>query len=153
MRRYERLLIGAVTILVLTFPAAAQTYEVLYAFTGANGDGAFPLGKLLPVGADFYGTTNSGGDLGGLCFSGCGTIFRLDSSNTVTTIHAFDSSTEGFLPQSGLIAGGDGNYYGTTTNGGLAGDGTVFRVDDAGNVLTIHDFDRDTEGGFTGGRN
>ena len=66
----------------------------------------------------------------------------------MTTIHAFDSSTEEFLPHSGLIAGGDGNYYGTTTNGGLVGDRTVFRVDDAGTVLTIHDFDRDTEGWF-----
>ena len=59
MRRHKRLLLGAVTIFVLTFPAAAQTYEVLYAFTGTNGDGATPLGKLLPVGTDFYGTTNS----------------------------------------------------------------------------------------------
>jgi hypothetical protein len=80
MRRYKRLLIGAVTIFVLTLPAAAQTYEVLHAFTGTNGDGAHPLGKLLPVGADFFGTTNSGGDLGGLCAFGCGTIFPNRSS-------------------------------------------------------------------------
>jgi len=52
MARYRGLLFGGSTILALTFPAAAQTYEVLHAFTGANGDGAFPLGKMLPVGVD-----------------------------------------------------------------------------------------------------
>ena len=44
MARYKGLLLGASTILALTFPAAAQTHEVLHAFAGANGDGAFPGG-------------------------------------------------------------------------------------------------------------
>jgi uncharacterized repeat protein (TIGR03803 family) len=146
MHRLSRLLLAAVAAACCSAPLWAQTYqyEVIHAFTGP--DGRKPLGTLFPVGSDFYGTTSAGGDTSGLCAPGCGTVFRIDSSNTLTTLHVFDSSTDAFPPFAGLVSGGDGNYYGTTVMGGALGDGAVFRMDPAGNVTTVHDFDHDTEG-------
>jgi uncharacterized repeat protein (TIGR03803 family) len=146
MHRLSRLLLAAVAAACCCAPLWAQTYqyEVIHAFAGP--DGRRPLGTLFPVGSDFYGTTSAGGDTSGLCTPGCGTTFRIDSSNTLTTLHVFDSSTDGFPPFAGLVSGGDGNYYGTTVMGGALGDGAVFRMDPAGIVTTVHDFDHDTEG-------
>ena len=124
----------------------AQTYEVIHAFSET--DGAMPLGRLLQVGTDFYGTTDSGGNTSDLCPSGCGTAFRIDSSNTLTPLHAFDSATDGYSPVAGLILATDGNFYGTSQRGGALGDGTVFRMDSSGAVSTVKDFDRDSGGWF-----
>jgi uncharacterized repeat protein (TIGR03803 family) len=147
MRTSRRLALAGAVSVALRVHALAQAYEVLHVFSGT--DGAMPLGKLLEVGTDFYGTTASGGDTGGPCFSGCGTAFRFDSTNnTLTTLHLFDSSTDGFPPHGGLILANDGNDYGTTTLGGALGDGTVFRMDGSGAVTTIFDFDRDAGGWF-----
>ncbi len=132
--------------------AHAQAYQVLHTFSGAaNGDGAGPFGTLVRVGSDLYGTTRSGGDAGGLC-GGCGTIFKIDSAGAVTTVYAFDSSTDdGFSPIAGLILASDGNLYGTAVSGGALNDGAVYRFD-PGNATatTIHSFDRDTGGWFAG---
>ncbi len=145
MRRTRALLIVALAM-GIRGGLRAQTYEVIHAFSGT--DGAMPFGKLLPVGTDFYGTTDSGGDTSGLCPSGCGTAFRIDSSNMLTTLHAFDSAADGFPPAAGLILATDANFYGTSRIGGALGDGTVFRMDSSGAVSTVHDFDRDTGGWF-----
>ena len=40
-----------------------------------------------------------------------------------------------------LTPGDDGLYYGMTTGGGSADNGTVFRIDDAGNLEFIHELD------------
>jgi uncharacterized repeat protein (TIGR03803 family) len=45
-----------------------------------------------------------------------------------------------------LIQGTDGNFYGTTYNGGSKGYGTVFKMTSAGVVTTIHIFEDETEG-------
>jgi uncharacterized repeat protein (TIGR03803 family) len=132
----------------LAAPAGAQTYEVVHEFTGTNGDGLIPRGTLLRVGDQLYGTTQAGGDTTGLCNTGCGSVFRVDASGTVTTLHAFDAATEGIDPDAGLILASDGNFYGTTPSGGAAFDGTVYQIKPDGSYATIADFDRDTGGWF-----
>jgi uncharacterized repeat protein (TIGR03803 family) len=135
--------------LALTRIAAAQTYEVLHTFTGTNGDGSTPHGTLVQVGSDFYGTTRAGGDTS-LCTVGCGTIFKLDSSGNVTTVHSFDANTDdGLTPIAGLTLATDGNLYGTTPNGGATANGAVYRFEPgSGTVTTIHSLDRDTGGWY-----
>jgi uncharacterized repeat protein (TIGR03803 family) len=139
----------AVLAIAIAPPARAQTYEVLHTFTGADPDGAQPLGTLLAVGNELYGTTYAGGSTGDLCAGGCGTVYKIDASGGVTTVHAFDSSTEGILPSSGLILGSDGKFYGTTFLGGN-GDGAIYSMTSDGTVETVLSFDRDT-GGWYGG--
>jgi len=85
---------------------------------------------------NFYGTTSHGGRSG--C-GYCGTIFRMDDSGAVTVLHAF-SRIDGAAPAGGLVEGGDGAFYGTTANGGMANAGTLFRIDTAGHLATLHSF-------------
>ncbi len=43
-------------------------------------------------------------------------------------------------PGGGVIQGCDGNFYGTTSQGGNPGQGTVFRMDPSGTVTILHSF-------------
>ncbi len=50
--------------------------------------------------------------------------------------------TDGVQPMAQLTLGTDGLFYGTTTQGGAGGEGTLFRFDPHGNgnVVTLHSF-------------
>jgi uncharacterized repeat protein (TIGR03803 family) len=135
----------AVVAVALSRPAGGQTYEVLHVFTGEDPDGALPRGTLLLVGDELFGTTELGGTAGDLCVIGCGTVFKIDAAGAHGTVHAFDSSTEGILPWSGVILGSNGKFYGTTSAGGN-GDGTVYSMTTDGTVETVLNFDQDAGG-------
>jgi uncharacterized repeat protein (TIGR03803 family)/VCBS repeat-containing protein len=113
----------------------------LFAFSG--NDGQWPFGDLVR-GSDgnVYGTTQGGGGGGGTTcgdvYNGCGTVFRVSVSGTVSMVHAFDG-TAGVGPVSGLTQGTDGNFYGTNSEGGN-GCGTAYRMTLSGTVTLIHAF-------------
>ena len=65
-----------------------------------------------------------------------GTIFRLNSSGALTPLFSF-SNTNGAAPQGGLTLGKDGNFYGTTSQGGSNFSGTVFRFSTNGTLSTL----------------
>src|SRR6266516_2696104 len=46
----------------------------------------------------------------------------------------------GVHPKTGLIQASDGSFYGTTDEGGTSGYGTVFKLDAAGTLTTLHSF-------------
>jgi uncharacterized repeat protein (TIGR03803 family) len=101
---------------------------ILYSFQGGS-DGAQPMAPLvIDSGGNLYGTTSAGGNVSSVCPSGCGTVFKLDSSGAETILHAFAGAPDGDRPEAGLIFGSDGNLYGTTANGGSANAGTVFKI-------------------------
>jgi uncharacterized repeat protein (TIGR03803 family) len=114
-----------------------------HSFGGGTGpDGTSPWGALIQgTDGNFYGTTNVGG--ANACQgNGCGTVYKLDASGNVTLLHSF-SMTDGDFPPAGLVQASDGNFYGTTTYFGPAGDfdyGTIFRINAAGNFATLHAF-------------
>ena len=112
------------------------TLTTLHSFDGA--DGSQPLAGLVQ-GSDgnFYGTTNMGGS------QGDGEIFKITPSGTLTTLHSFCSRTackDGRNPFAGLVQGTDGNFYGTTLEGGAKGFGTVFKITPSGTLTTLHSF-------------
>ena len=76
--------------------------------------------------------------VGGGAF-GLGTVFSLDSADTLTTLHHF-AGADGANPNAGVIQGLDGRLYGTTTNGGAFGHGTVFVMNVTGGLTTLHHF-------------
>src|SRR6187402_1268561 len=63
------------------------------------------------------------------------------AAQTYSILHSFGSVWgDGRLPKSSLIQGSDGNFYGTTYNGGSTGCGTVFEMTPAGDVTVLHWF-------------
>ena len=125
-------------VAVARVPTYAQTYSVLYSFSG-GADGASPsLGSLFQ-GADgnFYGTTSAGGT------HGSGTVFKITPSGKLTTIYGFCAQTgcaDGKTPNGRLVQADDGNLYGTTNTGGANGYGTVFRLTRGGALTTLYSF-------------
>jgi hypothetical protein len=119
--------IATVTLLfawvLLSSPAAqAQTFKILYSFTGGN-DGGNPHGGLvLDAEGNLYGTTFGGGDAG--CFNGtCGVVFELVSGSggwSESTLHTFAGGSDGGNPEDGLIFDVAGNLYGTADVGGVS---------------------------------
>jgi len=125
---------------VATPSAGAQTFRVLYNFTGS--DGAFPqAGLVRDATGNLYGTTEEGGA------SGYGVVFKMDTSGTEVVLHSFTGGKDGEYPVAELIRDRAGNLYGTTSGGGDHGLGTVFKLDTAGTETVLYSF----AGGTTDG--
>jgi uncharacterized repeat protein (TIGR03803 family) len=70
-----------------------------------------------------------------------GVAFRITHDGALTVLHNFGSdSSDGTYPWGGLVQGQDGNFYGTTHDGGANGAGTVFRMTPEGEVTILHNF-------------
>jgi uncharacterized repeat protein (TIGR03803 family) len=116
-------------------PLHAQSYQDLYDFNCAA---CTPYGRLTQ-GSDgnLYGTTTFGGS------NNFGTIFLVSTTGTgYTTLWSFDGTNTGEFPSGGLtLSSFDGNFYGTTTDGGAFGYGTLFRFNPTTLVVTpVHQF-------------
>ncbi|WP_263355904.1 choice-of-anchor tandem repeat GloVer-containing protein [Acidicapsa ligni] len=67
---------------------------------------------------------------------------------SVVLLHEFAGGTaDGFAPYTGLIQASDGNFYGTTQDGGSGSGGTVFEVTPTGQYTVIHSFTNGMDGG------
>jgi uncharacterized repeat protein (TIGR03803 family) len=109
---------------------------VLHSFNGLFSEGAIPVPGLVQ-GSDgnFYGTTAAGGEH----FQG--TVFKIDATGNLTTLHSFSGSpSDGANPTAALVQGSDGNLYGTTPSGGEHFQGVVFRISQGGAHTVLHSF-------------
>jgi uncharacterized repeat protein (TIGR03803 family) len=114
----------------------------LYAFCAQPNcsDGATPVRPLIQaVDGDLYGTTEGGGDITCNAPYGCGTVFKLTTAGVLTTLHVFEGS-DGQMPLGGLVQATDGNFYGTTNQGGVDGYGTIFKITRTGSLTTLFSF-------------
>jgi uncharacterized repeat protein (TIGR03803 family) len=92
-----------------------------------------PSPLTLGTDGNFYGTT------GGDAVNTYGTVFRITPGGTYTTLHAFLSGSDGAYPSAApLTLGTDGNFYGTTDQGGLSNTGTIYRITPRGSVKILH---------------
>jgi len=123
------------------------TLTTLYNFCSQSGcaDGQEPGGLVQGTDGNLYGTTSAGGNAS--CGGGCGTIFKITTTGTLTTLHSFDL-TDGDNPGAGLIQATDGDFYGMTYAGGASNSfcspgtcGTVFKMTPNGMLTTLHSFD------------
>jgi uncharacterized repeat protein (TIGR03803 family) len=130
---------------------------VLYSFTGAGGDGAFPSGGLARDNAGaFYGTTYAGGDVSCGYPPGCGTVFKVEPNGKETVLYRFTGvHRDGCYPVAGVVVDSDGNIFGTTQQGGQTGancvaypgSGVVFMLDRSGKETILHSFTGGKDGG------
>jgi uncharacterized repeat protein (TIGR03803 family) len=111
------------------FKVDANSNEtLLYSFTG-GADGAQPEGSLIVDSAgNLYGTTFFAGGT-----SNEGTVFRLNTANSLAVLYTFTGQTDGGGSVAGLLQDAAGNLYGTTQRGGFVNCscGVVFK-------LTVH---------------
>ena len=111
------------------------TLTTLYSFCAQTNctDGAGPeAGPVLATDGNLYGTTRYGGTFG------LGTVFRITTAGSLTTLYSFDS-IHGANPEAFLVQGTDGALYGTTATGGtVGGRGTVFRITLSGTLRRLY---------------
>lgn len=131
--------------------APTGTYTVLHTFAGGK-DGARPYaGLVLGSSGNLYGTTFAGGGSNVNCPGGCGTVFEVTPSGNETVLLAFvGGKTDGAHPYAALIMDASGNLYGTTYQGGLHGQGTVFVLNPATSWVeeVLHSFSSDVDGAW-----
>src|SRR5580658_4423114 len=136
------------TVFKITLSGALTT---LYSFCSQPNcaDGRSPYTPVQGNDGNFYGTTGAGG-ISGYCRDrdGCGTVYKLTPSGTLTILYNFCSQADcadGGPPDAMLVQGTDGNFYGATYSGGSNGAGTVFKITTGGALTTLHRFD-ETDG-------
>lgn len=79
--------------------------------------------------------------------SGNGTIFKINPTKFYFSVLVFLPDGQGANPQENLLLAKDGNYYGTTKNGGRYGAGTLFRLSPEGSYKLLYSFKAITNGG------
>jgi uncharacterized repeat protein (TIGR03803 family) len=139
------------SIFQLSPSESGWTKTVLHNFQ-AGSDGAFPVGGLIfDSSGDLYGTTASNGLRGG------GTLFELSPPGGIRTfsvLYSFICSSgcvNGPGPQASLFMDPAGNLYGTTSQDGTHGYGSVFKLTPGAvgwTYTSLHDFTGGSDGGY-----
>ncbi len=119
--------------------------KVLHSFPSGSSDGYDPVAGLINMNGTLYGTTAEGGS--GCLVYGCGTVYRISTSGEEKVVYVFTTFAEGVGPYAGLISV-NGRLYGTTIEGGAAGDGTAYRVSTAGVEKVLHSFSYTPDGDY-----
>jgi uncharacterized repeat protein (TIGR03803 family) len=130
---------GAGTVFQIT-PAAVFTN--LYSFTGGTDGGSPEAGLIQGSDGFFYGTTSGGGS------GDNGTIFKISSAGTLTTLYRFSGGSDGSEPQAQLVQVNATNFLGTTFSSS-SGNGVLFRLNigvTLTNVTSLHGFSGGVDG-------
>jgi uncharacterized repeat protein (TIGR03803 family) len=112
----------------------------LHSFSYYN-DGASPRAGLILSGNTLYGTASQGGEFA------WGTVFAVNTDGSgFATLHSFTNGSDGASPVAGVILSGN-TLYGTASQGGDFGSGTVFKVNTNGTgFTTLHSFTNGSDG-------
>ncbi|MFZ0226728.1 MAG: choice-of-anchor tandem repeat GloVer-containing protein, partial [Mycobacterium sp.] len=108
-------------------------------------DGQEPRAGLVQgTDGNFYGTTFIGGS------NGSGAVFKITPAGALITLYSFcplSNCATGAGPNSALVQGANGNFYGTTERGGTgsncgaSGCGVIFEITSSGALTVVHSFD------------
>jgi uncharacterized repeat protein (TIGR03803 family) len=130
-------------------PSQGQNgFTVLYEFPSL-GCSVQPNALTLNTDGNLYGTTQ-----GANCGSaGYGTFFKITPAGKLTTLHTFQGApgNDAAYP-SAVTLGSDGNFYGTSTAGGIQAQnlnaGTVFKITPKGKVTLLYVFSANNNGPY-----
>jgi len=137
-RLLKTVVIVAAFHLVAAVMSQAQTFTTLLSFDKTD---YLPGDLVQGRNGSFYSISGFGGT------NALGAVIEI-STGGVSMIYNFCSltnCTDGAYPQVGVLLGTDGNFYGTTYEGGNStckgcGSGTVFKVTPTGKLTTLYDF-------------
>jgi uncharacterized repeat protein (TIGR03803 family) len=119
--------LGCGSVFQINRVTGAQTQ--IYAF--GPGDGEYFVGDLLNVGGVLYGTSESG------TTHNFGTVFKVDpTTGAESVIYSFAGGTDGAYPFAPLLDVG-GTLYGTTSQGGAHGNGSIFKLNPTTDAETV----------------
>jgi uncharacterized repeat protein (TIGR03803 family) len=139
---------GCGTVFEIT---SAGTMSTLHSFCAVANctDGIEPFGLMQATDGNLYGTTEFGGNYCFLSPAGCGTFFEMTTAGKLTTLYTFcqePNCKDGAEPQGSLIQSANGNFYGTTFEGGNYilpngfSTGTAFEITPEGVLRPVYDF-------------
>ena len=114
--------------------------SILYSFNASANDGFSPgSGVIQASDGNLYGTTPGNGTNVNTSF---GAVFKVTLSGQETLVYTFQGQavSDGQLPEAGLIQGVDGDFYGTTSEGGSGISGTVFKLTPGGVETVLSNF-------------
>lgn len=128
--------------------SASGTETVLHSFSGSDGNYPNDAGGLIKVGTVLYGTTVIGGA------SNDGTIFKITTAGSLTSLYSFKGSPDGIGPYAGLT-NLNGTLFGSTAEGGNPacthqnGCGTLFALlPNGGPEIVVYSFTGGTDSQF-----
>jgi uncharacterized repeat protein (TIGR03803 family) len=109
--------------------------QTIFAFrdsTGCNQKGNL----LFASNSKLYGMTSNGGS------NGVGVLFEYDeTTNNYKVLYHFKYNTTGANPLGGLVEGSNNDLWGVTSDGGLGGDGTLFKYYiNSDTLIRVHTF-------------
>ena len=126
-------------LVAATLATSAQTFTNMHSFSGSTGQNPYaPL--IQATDGNFYGTTLYGGS------NNNGTIFKITPWGSLSVLYRFTNHCDGSNPYAALLQASDGNFYGTTYNGGYSKLGTIFKLAVDGTMTCLHNFAGQSEG-------
>lgn len=124
---------------VFMIAAGTSTITTLVNFNTTNGREPF-TGLTMDAAGNLFGVTPGGGT------SSRGVVFKLDAGTNAFSVLA-DAGQVVDGPTAlggGVIVDAAGNLYGTSSQGGASGNGTIYKVEAGTNTMTVlFDFDGD----------
>ena len=103
----------------------------------ATTNGTVPNALTLGSDGAFYGTTQQGG------VDNAGTFFKFTLAGGFTQIYSFNGEAPGgnpITPDSTLVQGPNGNFFGTSAFGGSQGGGSIFEITNTGGANVLYSF-------------
>ncbi len=128
--------------LLAVVPAAAPggSLASIHRFADST-DGAFVFSELMQASdGNLYGVASAGGS------KFVGSVFRQALGGAFSPMASFFGGANGATPYGRLLQASDGNFYGTTVQGGPVGAGTLFRMTPAGSIATLYTFNGVSDG-------
>ncbi|HEY6453069.1 MAG TPA: choice-of-anchor tandem repeat GloVer-containing protein [Steroidobacteraceae bacterium] len=110
-----------------TSPPSSSSSSSSSSSGAGSSDGSGPSGLIQAQDGNFYGTTATGGRFN------LGTVYKIAADGTETLLYSFaGGASDGALPSPLLVQGADGDFYGTTNDGGK---GTCPRTNPVTNLM------------------
>jgi uncharacterized repeat protein (TIGR03803 family) len=124
-------------------------YQLLRAFTGTSGStrgkGEACPGLVEGTDGNLYGVTPGGGS------NDTGVFFAMSKNGVTYNVFREWPATGLHRPNKRLLFASDGNFYGSTSSGGAANRGGIFRISPTGDYTELHEFDNSPDGYNLGG--
>jgi uncharacterized repeat protein (TIGR03803 family) len=121
-------------------------FTTLHKFTG-NADGGFLYGGLaVDKDGNLYGSTGDGGA------NTDGTVFKLASDGTLTTLYDFKGEKDGSSPEGDMLLVGK-NLYSAASEGGdpTCNCGVIYEINSKGHEKVLHTFTGSDGAGYSAG--